>query len=157
MIHPPNLNANDAFQRLEHCTRPKSIHRVGPLRPFPQVHRIVISVGEPEANRYPSGGLEAQRVDQLFAKESHRRRTQDDDPLIVQADNPLIRTEIEQFCEVQVLVIGRFVTAGLRLHDTPILRLNRESRRIRERIRELVGVSERRCRRASQSLRADPE
>ena len=51
MIHPANLRSNDALQCLEHRTRPKPIHRVGPFRPFPQVHRIVVSVGEPESNR----------------------------------------------------------------------------------------------------------
>ena len=59
--------------------------------------------------------------------------------MIIQPDNPLIRTEIEQFCEVQVFVMGRFVAAWLRLHDTPILRLNRESRRILERFRQPAG------------------
>ena len=116
MIHPANIHSNDALQCLEHRTRLKPIHGIGPSRPFAEVHRIVVSIGEPESNRHPSGGLEAQRVYQLFAKKSHRRRTQDDDPLIVQPDNPLIRTEIEQFCEVQVFVMGRFVRTWLRLH-----------------------------------------
>ena len=101
----------------------------------------MVSVGEPEPNRYPSGCLEAQRVDQLFAKESHRRRADDDDTLIVQPDNPLIRTKIEQFCEVQVFVSRRLVPAWLRLHDTLILRLNRESWPILESSRELTGFS----------------
>ena len=127
-----DLHSNNALQCLEHCTRPKPIQGIGPFRPFAQVHRIVVSVGEPESNGKPSGRVEAQRVDQLFPEESHRGRTQDDDPLIVQPDNPLVRTEIEQFCEVEDFVIGRFVAAWLRLHDTPILRLNRESRRILE-------------------------
>jgi hypothetical protein len=130
MNDPADLHSNDALQCLEHCTRPKPIQWIGPFRPFAQVHRIVVSVGEPESNRKPSGCVEAQRVDQLFAEESHRGRTQDDDPLIVQPDNPLVRTEIEQFCDVEDFVIGRFVASWLRLHDTPILRLNCESRRI---------------------------
>jgi hypothetical protein len=127
MPHAANVYSNDPFERLEHRTCPESVHRVRPLRSFPQVHRIVVSVGEPEPNRYPPGSLETQRIDQLFAKKSHRRRADDDDTLIVQSDNPLIRPKIEQFCEVQVFVSGRFVPASLRLHDTPILRLNRES------------------------------
>lgn len=58
----------------------------------------------------------------------------------MQPDNPLIRTEIQQFCEVQVLGIERVVATWPRLHDTPILRLNRESRRILEPIRKPAGV-----------------
>ena len=141
MIHPANVYSNDSFQRLEHCTCPEAVHRVGPLRSFPQVHRIVVSVGEPEPNRYPSGCLEAQRVDQLFAKQSHRRRADNDDTLIVQPDNSLIRPKIEEFCEVQVFVSGRLVPAWLRLHDTLILRLNRESWPILESSREPTGFS----------------
>ena len=46
MIHPANVYSNDSFQRLEHRTCPEAVHRVGPLRSFPQVHRIV----DPSAN-----------------------------------------------------------------------------------------------------------
>ena len=62
----------------------------------------MVSVGEPESNRDASGGFEAQRVDQLFAQQSHRRRAQDDDTLLVQPDDALIRPKVEQFCEMQV-------------------------------------------------------
>jgi hypothetical protein len=127
VIYAANLRTNDAFQGLKHRTRPKAIHGVRPRRPFAQVHGIVVSIGKPEANRQPPGCLEAQRIDQLFAKESHRRRTQNDDTLIVKPDNSLIRTEIEQFREVQVVVIRRGVATRLRLHDTPILLVARSA------------------------------
>ena len=55
----------------------------------------------------------------LLAKKSHRRRAENDDTLLVQADDPLIRTKIEQFCEVQIFAVRRLVPARLRLHDTP--------------------------------------
>ena len=141
MIHAANLYSNDTFQRLKHRTCRESVHWVGPRRSFPEVDRIVVSVGEPEPYRDSSGCFEAQRVDQLFAKEPHRRRAEDDDTLIVEPENPLIRTKIEQFCEVQVFVSGRLVPAWLRLHDTPILRLNRESWPILESTRELGGLA----------------
>ena len=57
---------------------------------------------------------------------------------------------------MQVSVSGRLVPAWLRLHDTLILRLNRESWPILESSRELTGFSERRLRRARRSLRVDP-
>ena len=113
--------ANNPLEGLEHRARPHSLNGIGPVRVFAEIHRVVISVGEPEPNRYPPGRLETQRIDQLFAKESHRRRADDDDTLIVQPDNPLVRPKIEQFCEVQVVVSGPFVPAWLGLHDTAIL------------------------------------
>src|SRR5688572_24725275 len=102
MVKAANLGADDALQRLKHRTIPNSIQWIRPRRPLTQVHRIVVSVGEPESNRDPPGCLETQRVDQLLAEEAHRRRAQDDDPLLVQSDNPLVWTKVEQFCEVQV-------------------------------------------------------
>jgi hypothetical protein len=109
VIKPANLGTNDAFEGLKHRTIPNSVHWTRPLRPLAQVHRIVISVGEPESNRDPSGSLKAQRIDQLFAEEAHGRRAQNDDSLLVQSDNPLIGPKVEQFCEVQVPALRRVV------------------------------------------------
>jgi hypothetical protein len=63
----------------------------------------VVPVSEPESNRYSSGGLETERIDQLFAEKSHRCRTEDDDALLVQPDDPLIWTKVEQFCQMQIV------------------------------------------------------
>ena len=75
----------------------------------------MIPLREPEPNRHASGGLQAQRIDQLLPQQTHRRRAENDDPLLVQADDSLIRPEIEEFCEVQVLPIRRVVATRLRL------------------------------------------
>ena len=45
----------------------------------------------------------AERVDELLAQQAHRRRAQDDDALLVQPDDALIRPEIEQLGEVEAL------------------------------------------------------
>ena len=66
VIQPANVRANDPFEGLKHRTRPNSVQGIGPRRPLAQVHGIVISVGKPESNRYPFGGLEAESIDQLF-------------------------------------------------------------------------------------------
>ena len=97
-----DLRANDAFERVKHRAGPNALDRIGPVRSLAQVDRVVIAVGEPESNRHASGRLESQRVDQLLPQKSHRRRAENDDTLLVQPDDPLIRPEIEQFCEVQV-------------------------------------------------------
>ena len=109
MIKPANLRTNDAFQSLKQRTVPNAVQRIRPLRPLTQIHRIVVSVGKPESDRDPPGCLEAQRIDQLFAEEAHSRRAQDDDSLLVESDNPLIRPKVEQFCKVQVPAFRRVV------------------------------------------------
>ena len=109
ILEPADLRADDAFQRMKDRTRPNAVERIRPRRPFAQVHRVVVSIRKAESNRDPSGRLHAQRVDELFAEESHRRRAEDDHPLLVQSDNPLIRPKIQQFGKVQVLAFRRVV------------------------------------------------
>ena len=109
MIEPVNLHANDAFQCLKHRSGANPIERIGPLRAFSQVHGIVVSIGEAESDRNPSGCVETQRVDQLLAEQPHGGCTEDDNPLLVQSDDPLVRTKIEQFREVQVPSFRRVV------------------------------------------------
>ena len=111
---------------MKHRAGPNALDRVGPVRSLAEVHRIVVSVGEPESNRHASGRLESKGIDQLFAQESHRRRTQDDDTLIVQPDNPLIRAKIQQLCEMQVF--GGACRCGVAAASRyAILRLERRS------------------------------
>jgi hypothetical protein len=105
MLQPANFRANDPFQSLNDGARANAVQRIRPRRPLAQAHRIVVSVSETESNRDPSGRLEAQRIDQLLTKEAHRRRAEDNDPLLVQADDPLVRPKVEQFCEMQILAV----------------------------------------------------
>ena len=91
------------------------------MRSLAQVDGVVVAVGEAESEQQSPGRLEPERVDQLLAQQSHRRRAQDHDALLVQPDNALVRTKIQQFCEVQVRRIGDAVATRLRLHDTAIV------------------------------------
>ena len=40
-------------------------------------------------------------VDQLFSQQSHRRRAQDHHALLMEPDNALVRTKVEQFGELK--------------------------------------------------------
>ncbi len=97
-----DLRANDAFESVKHRAGPNSLDRIGPVRSLAEVDRVVVSVRVPESNRHAPGRFEAKGIDQLFPQQSHGRRTQDDDTLLVQPDDPFIRAEVQQFREMQV-------------------------------------------------------
>ena len=64
----------------------------------------MIPVRVPEPQQQAPRGLESQRVDELLPQQAHRRRAQDDDALLMQADDALIRAKIEQFSEIEMVL-----------------------------------------------------
>jgi len=60
----------------------------------------VVPVCIPEAQEQSPRGLDAQRVDEFLAQEAHGRRAEDDDALLVQPDDALIGSEINELREV---------------------------------------------------------
>ena len=120
-----HVNPYDAFERLQHRAGTNTLERIGPLRSLSQIHCIVISVGESESQCQSFGRLDSQRIDQLLAKQAHRRGAENHDALFVQPNDALIRPKIEQFSQMQVLLFRRRVATGLRFHDTSILRRSR--------------------------------
>lgn len=122
MLDLADIGPNNPFEGLKYGTRTNTLYGISPPRAPAEVHGVVIPVREPESNRQASGRREPERIDQLLPQKAHRRRTENDDTLIVQADEPLVRPEIEQFCEVQVLAVRRVVAMRLPLHSSPILR-----------------------------------
>ena len=68
----------------------------------------MIAVGVTEAQHQPARDVAAERVDQLLLHEAHRGGAQDDDALIVEADDAEIRPEIEQLGQLKPIdVVGR--------------------------------------------------
>ena len=96
----------------------KALDRVRPVGAGPQVDRVVIAICEPEPQQHAAGRFLSESVDELLSHEAHRGRTQDDDPLFVQPDDALIRTEIEQLAEMQVVASRRVAATWLGLHRT---------------------------------------
>ena len=91
------LDLDDSLQGMHHRSCPEGVDTANARRSITQAHRIVIAVGEPKPHQQTACGLDAQRVDQFFSDKPHRRRTQNDHPLLVQADDPLVGTKVEQF------------------------------------------------------------
>ena len=73
-----------------------------PARPLAHVDGVVIAVRVAEAQHQPARHIAAKGVDQLLLHEAHRRGAQDDDPLIVEADDAEVGPEVEQFGELEV-------------------------------------------------------
>jgi hypothetical protein len=116
VLDPGDLRANDAFESVKHRAGSNSLDWIGPVRSFAQVDRVVVSVGVPESNRHASRSFESKGIDQLFPQQSHGRRTQDDDPLLVQPDDALVRAKVQQFREMRIAWGGIVVATLLRLH-----------------------------------------
>ena len=81
---------------MQHRAGANAFDRIGPVRPLAEVDRVMVPVGVPESNRHTPRRFESKGVDQLFLQQSHGRRTQDDDTLLVQPDDPLVRAEVQQ-------------------------------------------------------------
>ena len=108
MLDLDDLGPHDAFESVKHGTGSESLQRARPFGSVAQTHRIVVPVREPEPQDQASRRLEAQRIDEFLAQQSHGGRTQDDNPLLVQADDALIRPKIEKLGEVEVFEVHGF-------------------------------------------------
>src|SRR6188472_500378 len=127
VVDPGDLRANDAFESVKHRAGSNALDRIGPVRSLAEVDRVMVSVGVPKPNRHASGRCESKGIDQLFPQQSHGCRTQDDDTLLMQPDDPFIRAEVQQFREMRICW-GRLVIATwLRLHGSAIVRRERRS------------------------------
>ena len=102
-----DFGSDDSFKPVKHGTCPEAFQRVCPFRAFAQAHGIVVPVCVSKPQHQASRRLESQRVDEFLAQETHRSGAQNDDALLMEADDPLIRAEIEQRGEVEVLEIQR--------------------------------------------------
>ena len=86
---------------MEHRAGAEAVHRTAPIRACPQIDGVVISVCEAEPKQDAARCVQPQRIDELLSHEAHRGRAEDDDALLVQPNDALIRPKIEQFGEVQ--------------------------------------------------------
>ncbi|MGC4084976.1 MAG: hypothetical protein QM736_23385 [Vicinamibacterales bacterium] len=117
VIDAADLDLDDPLEGVEGGAGPQPFHRIRPVRSLAKIHCIVISVREPEAEQQPPRGIEPERVDELLTQESHGRGAQDHDALFVKADDPLIRPEVEQLCQVQVGPAPGLVATGVQRHS----------------------------------------
>jgi hypothetical protein len=92
----------DALERVHDCSSTKRLDGVSDRRgSAAQAHGVVIAIGESETKHQPTSRLDAECVDQLFSQQSHRRRAQDHDALVIEPDNALVRAKVEQFGELK--------------------------------------------------------
>src|SRR3954464_5306576 len=67
----------------------------------------MVPVCVPEAQEQSPRRLDAQCVDEFLAQEAHGRRAEEDDPLLVEPDEALIGSEINELREVVGLDLNR--------------------------------------------------
>ena len=116
MFDPGDLGPDNPFKPVKYGTRPEAFQRVCPFGSVAQAHRIVVPVRVPEPQHQASRRLQSQRLNELLAQETHGGRAQDDDALLMEPDDPLIRTEIENLGEVEVLQIHRLMVPAVVSH-----------------------------------------
>ena len=83
----------------------QSLARIRPGAPIAQAHGVVVPVCEAEPHQQPARRLGAQRIDQLFSQQAHRRGAENDDALFVEANDAFIRPKIEQLGELHAAVV----------------------------------------------------
>ena len=102
-----DFGPDNSLKPVKYGPRPEAFQWCGPIRSSAQTHRIVVPVRVPKPQHQASRRLQTQRVNKLLAQETHGGSAQDDDALLVEPDDPVIRAEIEQRGEVEVLDIHR--------------------------------------------------
>jgi hypothetical protein len=95
-----DFGPDNAFKPVKYCTYPEAFQWGCPFRSIAQAHRIVIPVCVPEPQHEASRGLKSQRVNEFLPQKTHCGSAQNDDALLMEPDDPLIRAEIEQRGEV---------------------------------------------------------
>jgi hypothetical protein len=68
----------------------------------------VVTIREPKPHEQTACRLRTERVDQLLSQETHRRRAEDDDALLVEPDDALVGPEVQELGELQATVIHLF-------------------------------------------------
>jgi hypothetical protein len=94
---------------MQHRPGTKTVYRTRPPGSCPEIDGVVVSIREPESKQDAASCLQPECVDELLPHEAHRRRAEDDHALLVQPNDTLIRTEVEQFGEMESVVIRRIV------------------------------------------------
>jgi hypothetical protein len=86
---------DDPLEALETAACAEPFDRIRPVGSIAQGDGIVIAIREAKAEQEPSHGVRSERVDHLFPHEAQSGRAEDHHPLLVQADDPQCRLEIE--------------------------------------------------------------
>jgi hypothetical protein len=102
-----DVSPHDAFESVKDRTRTEPLQGVRPIGPIAQTHRIVVPVRVPKPQHQTPGRLKPQGINELFTQQAHCGCAQDDNALLVEPDDALIRAEIEHLAEIQPLQIDR--------------------------------------------------
>jgi hypothetical protein len=102
-----DVGSDDTLEPMKDDSSTNPFKRTRPFGPVAQTDGIVVPVRVSESKHQTSGRLETKGINELPAQQTHGGRTQNDDALFVQPDDALIRPEIENLSQVEVLEIDR--------------------------------------------------
>ena len=102
-LEADRVRTHDALQRVQDRARAETLERVAPLEPLAEIDGIVVAVGVPEPHQQAPGDVAPEGVDQLLAQQPHRRRAENHHALLVQPDDAEVRTEVQEFGQLQPL------------------------------------------------------
>jgi hypothetical protein len=105
-VDADHLGAHDAFERVQDGAGAEPLDGIAPLEALAQIDGVVVPVRIPEPDEEAPRQVPPEGVDQLLAQQSHCRRAEDDDALFVQTDDAEVRTEVEQFRQLQPVELG---------------------------------------------------
>ena len=103
MFDADDLGSDDAFEPVKHRAGAEPFQWVRPCRSVAQADGIVVTVCVAKPQHQTPRRLGPQRCDELLAQQAHGSRAQDDDALLVKADDALVWAEIQNLGEVDVL------------------------------------------------------
>jgi hypothetical protein len=98
-----DVGSDDTLEPMKDDSSTNPFKRTRPFGPVAQTDGIVVPVCVSEPKHQTSGRLESQGINELPTQQTHGGRTQNDDALFVQPDDALIRPEIENLSQVEVL------------------------------------------------------
>ena len=79
----------------------KAVQAIAPFGPIAQTDGIMVAIGKPKSQQEPSRGVRSEGVDQLLVQQPHRGSAENDNALLVKANDPLVGTEIQNFGEME--------------------------------------------------------
>jgi hypothetical protein len=103
VLQADDLDAGDAFERVEDGPLAQPLDRIRPLGSLAHVDGVVVAVGVAEPQHQAARDVAAERVDQLLLHEAHGGGAQDDHTLIVEADDAKVWPEIEQLGQLKAV------------------------------------------------------
>ncbi|HEY7191405.1 MAG TPA: hypothetical protein VH436_32865 [Vicinamibacterales bacterium] len=107
-VHRGELGAHNSFERVHDRPGPQPVQRIGPSSAIAKAHRVVIAIRETKPHEQAPRRFGPERIHQFLSQQAHGCRAKDDDSLLMEPDDALIRPKVEELGEVQATLVHPF-------------------------------------------------